>query len=121
MAGGKKGNTNALKHGLYAKQFNENQRQGLRRMKWDDFRHEEFLHRAIGEGIFKILQALLAKKTPDIDQVVKMVNALSINTTTTSTSARTHAMLNGRDEELGDALSEALDNVPFDEETDDKV
>ena len=109
-----KGNTNALKHGLYAKLFNENQRLGLKKMAWDDFRHEEFVHRSVGAGIFKLLQVLLAEKTPDIDQVVKLANSLSNNTASISTSARTHALLNRHDNEIADALSEALDNVPFD-------
>ena len=109
-----KGNTNALKHGLYAKLFNENQRLGLKKMAWDDFRHEEFVHRSIGAGIFKLLQVLLAEKPPDIDQVVKLANSLSNNTASISTSARTHALLNRHDNEIADALSEALDNVPFD-------
>jgi hypothetical protein len=111
---GSKGNTNALKHGLYAKQFNETQRLGLKRMDWDDFKHEEFAHRAIGAGIFRLLQVLLAQETPDIEQVIRLANALSNNTISTCTSARTHVLLNGQDDSLGDALSEALDNVPFD-------
>ena len=121
MAGGKTGNTNALKHGLYARQFNEEQRKGLKKMDWNDFRHEEMAHRSIGARIFGILQTMLAKESPDIDQIVQLAYALSKNTTTTSTSARTHAILNGRYEQLGDALSEALDNVPFEEANDEQA
>lgn len=109
-----KGNTNALKHGLYARQFNETQRQGLRKMSWDDFRHEEFLHRSVGAEIFRLLQALLAKETPDIEDVIGLAASLAKNTAAVSASARTHALLNGRDMGITDALSEALDNVPFD-------
>ena len=112
--GAPKGNTNALKHGLYAKQFNESQRLGLRKMAWDDFRHEEFAHRAVGACIFRLLQVLLAEETPDIDQVVKLANSLARNTESTGTSARTHALFNRPDTVIEDALSEALDNIPFD-------
>ncbi len=121
MAGAKTGNTNALKHGLYAKQFNEDQRKGLKRMDWNDFRHEELAHRCAGARIFALLQAALAKEPPDIDQIVQLVFALSKNTITTSTSVRTHAILNGQDEQLEDAFSEALDNVRFEEADDEQV
>ena len=109
-----KGNTNALKHGLYAKQFNEAQRLGLCRMAWDDFRHEEFMHRSVGAEIFRLLQVLLAKETPDIEQVIKLAASLAKNTLTTGCSARTHALLNRPDEEEVDPLWEALDIEPFD-------
>jgi hypothetical protein len=113
-----KGNTNALRHGLYARHFNEDQRTGLRRMAWDDFRHEEFAHRAVGAAIFKLLNALLSRGEVDVDQVSKLCNALMLNTSATNTSARTHAILNGQDEQIGDALSQALEDVPFDQEPD---
>jgi hypothetical protein len=113
MSGAPKSNTNALKHGLYAKQFNDDQRLGLKRMAWDDFRHEEFAHRVIGVQIFMLLNEKLAVQHPDIDQVVKLSNSFAICTTTTGTHARTHAHLNGMDEQQGDALSEALSDVPF--------
>ncbi|MGA2490609.1 MAG: hypothetical protein ABSF99_10580 [Anaerolineales bacterium] len=115
-----KGNTNALKHGLYAKQFNEDQRAGLRKMDWNDFRHEEFAHRAIGEAIFILLHDIITGFQPDIELVVKLVNSLAINTTATCTCARTHALLNGEEPESDDPLSIALDMVPafLDERTD---
>ena len=109
-----KSNTNALKHGLYAKQFNQEQVAGLKKMAWDDFRHEEFAHRAIGQSIFKLLNALLSGQTIDIDQVVKLVNSLCNNTIATATCARTYALLNREDESDEDPLSQALDDVPFD-------
>jgi len=116
-----KGNTNALKHGLYAKQFNERQRSSLKRMAWDDFRHEEFAHRTVGERIFGLLQELLAQENPDLEAVGKLMNALASNTASINVSARTHAILNGKDEQIQDALSEALGNVPFDEVSDEKT
>src|SRR5512137_2710286 len=111
--GAPKGNTNALKHGLYARHFNEAQRSGLKRMEWNDFRHEEFLHRVIAEGFFKLLNELLSGVTPDINLIVKLANSLARCTVAAGTHARTHANLNGLDDPLGDALSEALEDVPF--------
>jgi len=112
--GAPKGNTNALKHGLYARQFNEDQRLGLRKMAWDDFRHEEFAHRSVGAGIFRLLQALLAQEMPDIEQVIKLADCLSRITISTGTAARTYSILSGEDKQMEDALEQALDNVPFD-------
>ena len=114
-----KGNTNALKHGLYAKQFNEDQRSGLKKMAWDDFRHEEFAARVVASDVFRLLQNALSMPVCDVDQVSKLAQAFVAAITATGTSARTHANLNGKDEPLGDALSEALGNVPFFE--DDRV
>ena len=114
MAGGApRGNTNALKHGLYARQFNQEQQDGLRRMAWNDFRHEEFAHRAVGARIFKLLNDLLGTNKVDTSDLLKLVSSLQINTAATNTSARTHALLNGDDGQIGDALSQALDDVPF--------
>jgi uncharacterized protein YjcR len=40
VAGAPKGNTNALKHGLYAKQYSPEEQKELRRMSFDDLQHE---------------------------------------------------------------------------------
>ena len=109
--GAPRGNTNALKHGLYAKHFTEQQRDGLKKMDWRDHRHEINLHRTIEENLFIQLQALFSQPVVDLDKVSKLVNSLYLNTSSISTSAKTHALLNG-DEALGDALSEALAMVP---------
>jgi len=120
MAGAPKGNTNALKWGLYAQHFNDEQRKGLKRMHWRDERHEIFMHRTIGEDLFIHLQSLLSMPVVDLDQVVKIVNILANNTTTIGTSSRTHAILNGEDPQMGDALSEALgDFNPFEDDRKD--
>jgi len=109
-----KGNTNSLKHGLYAKQFNEDQRAGLKRMQWDDYRHEIFVSRVAGAGVFKKLQSILSSPEVDLDQLVKAVNLLAVAFIAAGTSARTHANLNDSEEAFGDALSLALGDVPFD-------
>lgn len=123
MAGSKggapRGNTNALKHGLYAKHFNDEQRGGLKKMAWDDQTHEINLHRTIGEAIYELFLNQLSLPAPDIDKITKLANSLYLNTSSISTSAKTHAILNG-EEALGDALSEALDMVPpFEDERTD--
>lgn len=112
--GGRRGNTNALKHGLYAKQFNETQQTGLKKMAWDDQRHEINVARVAGSEVYKELQKVLSTYPIDLDQVVSLTYALMAAILATGTAARTHSLLNGVDEAVGDALSEALGNVPFD-------
>ena len=72
---------------------------------------KQYALRVIGESIFIRLSSLLSGN-PDIDQVAKLTNTFTFVTTATGTSARTHGLLNGQDTSLGDALSEALDDVP---------
>jgi hypothetical protein len=112
-----KGNTNALKHGLYAKRFNETQRLGLRHMAWDDLRHEEFMLRVAADEIYKLLMESLSTIPIDIDHVTNLANSLAICTTATGSHARTHALLNGKERQIIDALSEALSLIdPFKDE-----
>jgi len=109
-----KGNINALKHGLYAKQFNHDQISGLKKMQWDDHRHEVYGLRVIGAQIFKLLQIALSRSIVDVDEVIKYTNAYALCTTSTGGAARLHANLNGMEAPFGDALSLALGDVPFD-------
>jgi hypothetical protein len=115
-----KSNTNALKHGLYAKQFNEDQRKGLRRMAWDDQRHEEFAARVHGSEILRLIIIELSAPVIDIDKIVKLSSSLNNALIASGTSARTHAGLNGEDPNINDALSEALGNFhPFEDDRTD--
>ncbi|HVM72082.1 MAG TPA: hypothetical protein VMT91_09995 [Anaerolineales bacterium] len=102
-----------LKNGLYARQLTADQRLGLKKMPWDDPRHEVFMHRAVAAGLFKLLQTLLADERPDVEQVVKLVVCLGCNTARINTSIRTYAQLNGKSQAASDALHLALQGVPF--------
>ena len=101
-----------LRHGLYSSQLTAKQRLGLKKMPWDDTRHEVILHRAVGAGLFRLLQALLADERPDVEQVVKLVGSLGYNTAQVNTSVRTYALRKGRPP-ARDALHAALQGVPF--------
>jgi hypothetical protein len=108
-----KNQADALRRGLFARLFTEEQRLGLKKMQWDDLRHEIFLHRVVGSITFKQMLALLEKEPLDVDKFLKLANFLRYNSATTATSARAHGGLNQAEQE-GDPLFEALKDLPFD-------
>jgi hypothetical protein len=115
-----KSTTNALKQGLYARQFNDDQRQGLKKMAWDDFRHEEFAARTHAADLFNLLQSALRLPVVSVDHVTRLSACFVAAINAVATSASMHAHLNGQAEKPFDPLSEALDNVPFDEDPTDE-
>ena len=52
--GAPKGNTNALKHGLYAKHFSPEEQTRLRKMSPEDYRHEIAMMRLAVSNLFQI-------------------------------------------------------------------
>ena len=56
----------------------------------------------------------LTKPEVDVNKLVSLSQAFAILTTAAGTSALRHANLNGKNETEGDALSQALGDVPFD-------
>lgn len=112
---GSKGNTNALKHGLYAKQFRDDQRASLRKMAWDDHRHELNMFRTVAADVYRLLRSSLDSSSPNLDRLSTLVTDLSIAAARVDASARTHGLLNGTIESYTDALELALEMVPFDE------
>ena len=101
---GKKGNTNALKHGLYAKNFTPEERKQLKKMSEDDLRFEIAACRL---AFSKILETISGKK-PDLETAIPQLHAAG---TVLNTLVKTHALLSGNYSPLDDALQEALDNV----------
>lgn len=101
---GKKGNTNALKHGLYAKNFTDLERKELKRMSEDDLRFEIAACRL---AFSKIMDTITGKK-PDMEKAIPQLYAAG---TVLNTLVKTHALLSGNYSPLDDALQEALDNV----------
>ena len=118
---GTRGNTNALKHGLYAQHYDPHDRAELHRMAPDDFRHELYLMRAVVANIYaihrqlhRLVQEKLALGEPaDVEGLAKITNSLSLAVTALNTTARTYAVFNGRDALLNDALDQALDDMPI--------
>jgi len=119
--GAPKGNTNALKHGLYARHYNGEERLGLRNMSPEDFRHEIYMMRVAVKNVFKIQSDLhkAVEKVQDsvdtetIEALAKITNSLALAVTALSTVARTHALINGKDASANDAFEQALNSLPI--------
>lgn len=120
---GKTGNTNALKHGLYAKRFTDAEKIDLGKMPPDDLRQEIAMLRVVTDRIFELLTADPTQtegKPISPDDVVKLTNSLTTAVSTIGASIRTHAILNGSYNPLNDALLEALTRVPAYEKTENE-
>jgi hypothetical protein len=119
--GAPKGNTNALKHGLYARHFKPRETDALRRLSPRDFRREIDLMRVVVgrlSGIHAQLNeqvrgSLLAGQPCDVDALAKISNSLSLAVTALNTTARTHAILSGADAVVIDAFEVALNSLPI--------
>jgi uncharacterized protein YjcR len=117
--GAPKGNTNALKHGLYAKHFTLEEQAKLRRMAPDDIRPEIQMMRKAVKNVFDIqvrIHALLdsmpsSNDPKDVEALAKITNSLALAMTALNTTARTQALFSGTDEGLNDPLDEALDGM----------
>lgn len=107
----KKGNKNALKHGLYAKNFTPEERKKLKAMAEDDLRFEIAATRL---AMSKIMDTITSPE-PDLEKTIPQLHAAGI---TLNTFVKTHALLSGSYSPLDDALQEALDYVtPYTETT----
>ena len=117
--GAPKGNTNALKHGLYAKHFSPEEQTRLRKMSPEDYRHEIAMMRLAVSNLFQIQvqlhkmveEALRDKQSCDVEALSKISNSLSLAVTALNTVARTHALFNGTDTSGNDAFEEALNGL----------
>ena len=108
----RKGNTNALKHGLYAAHFSDETSQtALKKMPFDDLRQEIAALRIVGEKIMAKIEG-----QPDTDDLSKLTNSFVAAITAINTSMRTQALLQGTYNPLDDAINQALGKFdPFDE------
>jgi hypothetical protein len=116
---GTKGNTNALKHGLYAKHFTPEQRLGLQKMKPQDSTHQMYVLDVIIDDLFEqhILEREQVKKLReqgqpvDLEALTRLDNSLALAITALNATKRTHALLNGKDTTSNDAFDEALNSL----------
>jgi hypothetical protein len=116
---GTKGNTNALKHGLYAKHFTPEQRAGLQKMKPQDGTHHMYVLDVIIDDLFE--QHILergrvnaqreAGEPVDLEALTRLDNSLALAITALNATKRTHALLNGTDATSNDAFDEALNSL----------
>ena len=117
--GAPKGNTNALKHGLYAKHFTMEEQGWLRRMAPNDYRPEIHMMRKAVKNVFDIqvrIHALLdsmpsSNDPKDVEALARITNSLALAMTALNTTARTQALFSGTDEGLNDPLEEALGSM----------
>jgi hypothetical protein len=119
--GAPKGNTNALKHGLYAKHFTAEERVELRRMSPDDYRHEIYMMRSTADGVYEISKliqsmaktALKSNQPVNLEELSRITSSLTAAVAALNTTARTYALFTGTDTSQSDALDEALNCLPF--------
>jgi len=117
--GAPKGNTNALKHGLYAKRYSPEEIAALRNMSPTDIRHEFFMIRVAVKNIFEIQQRIRARldslpdssNPEDEEALARITNSLAQALTALNTTAKTYALFSGTDKALNDPLDEALDGM----------
>jgi hypothetical protein len=114
-----KGNTNALKHGLYARHFSPQEQADLRSTSPRDYQFEINMLRVVVKRLFAIqarlhavVESLLQGDQPcDVDALAKISNSLSLAVTALNTTARTHALLTGTDASVNDAFEQALNSL----------
>ncbi|MGB8213525.1 MAG: hypothetical protein WCE68_08205 [Anaerolineales bacterium] len=119
--GAPKGNTNALKHGLYAKHFSPEEQAGLRKMSPEDYRHEINMMRVAVNNVFdmqmrvyQMLDSAMKSSQPvEVEALTRISNSLALGMTALSTVARTHALFNGTDKLLNDDFEVALKSLPI--------
>ena len=117
--GAPKGNTNALKHGLYAKHFSQEEQTRLRKMSPEDLRHEIGMMRVAVKNVFdvqvreyeRVKSLMNAGQVYDVEPLAKTTNCLAAAVTALNSTLRTYALFNGSDTNVRDALDEALDGM----------
>ena len=117
--GAPKGNTNAFKHGLYARHYSPEEQAGLRTMTPEDYRAEIAMLRVAVKNIFEIqvrLHAMVKERLQtdqpcDVEALAMISNSLSLAVTALNTTARTYALFNGTDRGIEDAYEKALNGL----------
>jgi hypothetical protein len=98
-----KGNTNALKHGLYAKRFTARERARLSNIDPRDITGESDALRITVDHILADLQ-----KLDDLELKAKMTNSLINAVATLAALARTYDRVNARHSPMLEGLEQAL-------------
>jgi hypothetical protein len=116
---GTKGNTNALKHGLYAKHFTPQERLGLQKMNPQDNTHQVYVLDVVIGDLFEqhILERDRVKmlrqqgQPVDLETLTRIDNSLALAITALNGAKRTHALLNGTVATSNDTFDEALNSL----------
>ncbi len=112
MAGAPKGNTNALKHGLYAKHFRPEDKAELRRMAWNDLLYEIMAGRNIAERAMRIIDQEMGFPVVDTLKASIAIKVFMTVVTGIGALATRHGILNGKDPNLNDSFVQALSELP---------
>jgi hypothetical protein len=115
MAGAPKGNSNALKHGLYAKHFKSEEKAELRRMAWNNLLFEILGTRSMAEKAMDLANREMSMPSPDVAKVATLISAWTSAITTITLAAVRYGVLTGENASLNDSLAEALAGLPLHE------
>jgi hypothetical protein len=115
MAGAPRGNSNALKHGLYAKHFKPEEKAELRRMAWNNLLFEILGTRSMAEKAMDLANREMALPAPDVAKVATLISAWTSAITTITLAAVRYGVLTGENASLNDSLAEALAGLPLHE------
>jgi len=107
-----KGNTNALKHGLYSKHYSAEERKELKQMPWDDLSFEIMAARSKAEKAQALVKTELSMSQPDTDKIIALLNAWDVALRTVAHLANRIASLTGENTTLNDSLAAALAALP---------
>jgi hypothetical protein len=102
--GGQKGNTNALKHGLYASHYTPAERHNLELMPPMESIHEVHLLRLTLEKILSMIESC-----DDPDRLIKLYNTLYLGSQRLMTAMRTNNILVGDNQEVLTSFWEAVE------------
>ncbi len=115
MAGAPRGNSNALKHGLYARHFKPEEKAELRRMAWNNLLFEILGTRSMAEKAMDLANREMAMPAPDVAKVATLISAWTSAITTITLAAVRYGVLTGENASLNDSLAEALAGLPLHE------
>jgi hypothetical protein len=115
MAGAPRGNSNALKHGLYAKHFKPEEKAELRRMAWNNLLFEILGTRSMAEKAMDLANREMAMPSPDVARVATLISAWTSAIITITLAAVRYGVLTGENASLNDSLAEALAGLPLHE------
>ena len=102
------GNTNALKHGLYARHFTRRERSALKNIDPLDLTYEIAALRVSADRLLTLIE-----RTEDADTAAKLHNSLTVALEAIGGLAARLGLLTGKYTDLNDAIDEALSDVDF--------
>jgi hypothetical protein len=107
-----KGNTNALKHGLYSRHYTDEERKQLKQMSWDDLLFEIMAARSKAEKAQALVKTELHQPQPDLDKIMPLLNVWDASLRTVAHLSNRIASLTGENTTLNDSLAAALAALP---------